>query len=482
MGTKTVQLPNGAYIRGIPDDVPDAEAVAAFDMRVEELADKPPIANTIDGNFSAYTEDLDPVSRTALSMTDYVMQRLPGMSGMPDDYRGQMAKDNPVETAVGQMAVPLTASLAGGSSIPVQALIAGSLEALKGGDTTALEVGKEASKAALFQGAGNLLSRVVTGIGAINQARKGVTPATTTSQPLRIASETGLGRGLVDKANQAGLFKKFGRVFGVDDLSKGSLESGEALAKAETNIGKLYDDALTLTDDIDVTDAAAALDDLPVAVPGGKNISATLEKLNGTSDGATLRTAHRALRDSVAKMRNNPTLAAFTDDVEAVLRRVERSAAKAGANIDDLGVANQKWKVLRTLDEIPEVWQQGVLNPKTLATKLGRENYKGFGRAIKRGKSPLDGDVDDLISSIKTLAGDPRAVGRSGTPEGLLAGGGGILAGGGLLSGAVDPVTAGGALAAYGIVPPVAAAASVGKPIAAVGNVLNTGAREVMDD
>jgi hypothetical protein len=301
---------------------------------------------------------------------------------------------------------------------------------------------------------------------------------TTTSKPLRTVGEIGLSKGAVNNANQKLLTKQVGKVLGIDDLSK---VTDDALTEGAGNIGKLYDDALAITKPVDTTAAFVALDDIPAAqFPGKARIMSQLENVDSP---VKLRDLHRALRDKSSTM-SRSQLGAFADEVDEAIKLLDVAAEEAGANPAALRLAGQRWKVLKTLDELPGAWQQGVIDAKPLLNRLGRENAKGFGTAIKRTPGATDRlipEVRTLTDSLKTLVSDP-ALQSSGTAERLLTGGGALTGATGLLSGALDPVTAGLGLAAYGIVPPLSAAASVGKAVAPVGNVLGLAARELNPD
>ena len=302
----------------------------------------------------------------------------------------------------------------------------------------------------------------------------------TTSPTLRIVSETGLGRGRVEAINQTSLLRRLGQVFGIDDMK--SLGPAQ-LAGAADNIGGQFDEALKITQPIDLTDVNTALRELPPSnFPGRKAILQQVDNLHATDNSKALRGLHRALRDKAAVMKRNPVLAGFDDQLDNAVGLLDDAATRAGADTGKLREAGQRWKVLKTIEETPEAWIDGRINPRQLATKFGRENVKGFGTALKRGKTdklaqPVQGFLDDVMN----LADDVRVVGRSGTPEGLVAGGGAIAGGAGLMSGAIDPATAGAGLVAYGLIPPLAGAASVGEAAPLVGKAL-AASRVLADD
>lgn len=433
-------------------------------------------------DFEAYGEDMGPIMAGLVNMRQYILDRLPegaktgALRELPGGAIEGVQQARPVSSAIGQAFFPIAAGMAvpgaGVGGIAAQGAVQGGLEALRQ-DSTLGDIGTATAFGAGGQALGNMATRVATGIARGVQASRGGKALTTTSKGARLAAETGLGRGLVDDINQKLLLKKVGNVLGIQNLKKLTRKS---LGDGAKNIGKIYDDALRTTSPVDVTESFVQLSDLPpTAVPGRNKLIELFNKVDADPGNPTaLRALHRALRDTRAKMNSNPLTQSWVDDMDDVLGLLDDAAATAGADTGMLQVANQRWKVLKTLEETPDAWVRGRLNPGTLANKLGRDSFKGFGSAIKRGNTAakLEPTTAAFVDDVLNLAEDIAPVGSSGTAERLITGGGALAGGSALLSGAIDPVTAGLGLAAYGIVPPIAAAASVGRPIAAIGGAI----------
>lgn len=440
-----VKLADGTLVTGVPDDM------------------------------AQFAEDLNPILAGMLETRQFVLDRLPeswktgALRELPQGTMQAVRKASPVSTTIGGAAPYVGAAMMAPGTIPAQAAVGAGLEGLKafGKGTTLQDVAIQGGLGAAGQGLSNMATRVISGAGKLMAARRGGKVLTTTSQPARVLAETGLGRGKIEAVNQKNLVQRLGRILGLDDLQ--TLDRS-ALAQGEKFIGGLYDDALKVNSPVDVTEAAVLLDEIPPELmPGKRALMSSLYKL--ADDGSNLRGVHRALRDTIAKMRKSPTAAGFADVAEEGLKSLDQAAGAAGADIGALKAAGQRWKILKTVDEISDAWIGGKINPKTFANRLGRESFKGFGTSIKRGGQVMDErllpEIGSFVDDLLALAADPRAVGRPGTAESLAtwltsgAGGAGVALG--------DPKLLAGAAAMYGIIPPLAGLASIGQPARAVG-------------
>jgi hypothetical protein len=271
--------------------------------------------------------------------------------------------------------------------------VAGLYEYMREGSTLQ-STGIHAGLGAGGQYAGDILSRVASGVARYAAASKaGDQVLKTTSRWAKEISETGTGRGMIDKINQSALMTKLGRVFGIDDMSE---LGGKQLADAAENIGKVYDEALVTTKPVVSNLVKKQIESIDSALLPGKN--RLLAQADNLGSPAKLRELHKALR---TKAGSNPNIA---DELKIAQDALEKAAGDAGANIDLLGKANQRWKVLRTIEETPDAWIDGALNPRQLATKFGRESNKGFGTSVKRAGRQLDDDVQPFIDDILSLA------------------------------------------------------------------------------
>lgn len=442
-----IKLADGTVITGVPDDM------------------------------AQFGEDLNPILAGMMETRQFVLDRLPDavkvgpLREAPAGTMESIREASPWATGIGGAAPYVAAAMMAPGTMAAQGGVGAVLEGLKafGSGTTLKDIALQTGLAAGGQGLSNMATRVMSGAARVAKAARGGKVLTTTSQPARIVAETGLGRGKIEAVNQKNLVSRFGKILGIDDLK--TLDRN-ALAKGADNIGKLYDDALKVKGPVDVTEAAVLLDEIPPElVPGKRALMSSLYKL--ADDGSNLRGTHRALRDTIAKMRKSPTSAGFADEAEAALLSLDKAAGQAGADIGALKAAGQRWKILKTADEIPDAWIGGKINPRTWANRLGRENFKGFGTSIKRGNAVQEErllpEVSSFVDDVLALGADPRAVGRSGTAESIastIATGG---AGAGIALG--DPKMLAGAAALYGVMPPLAGLASVGVPVRPVGKI-----------
>jgi hypothetical protein len=431
-------MPDGTIVTGVPDDAAD------------------------------FGRELSPIMAGLLQSREYIIDRLPDamkhgvFRPLPEDIRQGVSEAQPIASAIGENIFPVAASLAAPGKIPAQALLSGVLEATREGSDWR-SIGTQAGLAGLGQGLGNATTRVMSGIarGVKAATQKSILP--TTSRSARLVAETGLARGVIDKINQSALLNKLGKVFGIGDM----VELGpQQLAQAADNIGQIYDDALDLTDTPDLSAVRGIIEGLDPSVLPGK--ARLLEQVDMATTPQGYRALHRTMRDLVPKL-NQSQLPLVADEVAVAVGKLDDAGIAAGADPALMREAGQRWKVLRNIEAVPEAWQDGVLSAKKLATRFGAENYKGFGTRLKRGTLNVTGDVDDFLESVLTLAKDKAPVGSSGTAERGIVTGGSILGGAGALSGAIDPATLGAGMVAYGVVPPLAAAASVGDALPGVG-------------
>jgi len=458
------------YNRGAASD-DDVRSVLA--SQAMGIAAQAPPAGQHPSVYQEFAKSLPPFAAYALNAWQYISDRMPDSMApldMPPEALQAIQEEHPKASAAGQAMVPLTTALALPGKILPQAAAAGALEALRGGSTP-LSIVKETGTAAAFQGAGNMATRVVSGISNGINAMRGGSTLRSTSPALRTIGEMGAGKGVIDDINQRVLLRDLGKIFGIDKMD----DLGAAqLAAGADNIGAAFDDALTLTGKIDLDGVAKELADIPGSnFPGKRALMQQIASLNKTDNSTALRALHRALRDKAASMRTNPQLAGYADEVQSALGLLDDAATKAGADVAALGKAGQRWKVLKTIEETPDAWISGRINGRQLASKFGRESSKGFGTTLKRGRlGKLDDDVGSFLDDLMNVAGDPTPFGNSGTADRALLLGGSVGGFTALTSGAIDPATAGLGVLAYGVVPPIAGAASVGRPVGVVGQAL----------
>jgi len=465
----------------VPDGMTDDQVRAwAAQSGAAELQQNPPPAETGGEQWQQWAQGLSPLMAGIMEMRQFVTERIPpsirteSTQPMPPEAMAALRGESPVSTALCGAYFPMATALAAPGKIIPQALVAGGLEYAREG-ATAGDAAKQAGLAGGLQFAGNSLTRVASGIAKGVRAYMGGPAPVSNNQALRIIAETGFGRGQIAELQQRSLRASLGRVFGIRNMDE---LTGTQLQQAADNIGKMFDDALSLTDNIDTKPMMRELSQIPDSIfPRKKAVLEAAQRLDGTTNSEALRGLHRTLRDLGAKMRRNPLAASWDDVADDALTLLDDAASNAGANVDQLGSAAQRWKVLKNIEELAPAWKRGEIAPDQLLTRLGRENYKGFGTTLKRGQTGrLDPDVGGFLDDVMAMAQDIRPVGRSGTPEALI-GTGGLMGGGaGLMTGAIDPATAGAGVLAYGAVPPLAAAASIGNPAPIVGQVMS-GAR-----
>jgi hypothetical protein len=402
-------------VDGVPVEV--REGVDSRDRLTSELADEFAPLTEPGGApgteaYAQWAENLSPAMAGLLEMRTFIGERIPE-SIRPDFARPEnpamqeaRREAHPIASGAGGMYFPMATAVAAGSGLVAQAATAGALKYAQEGSTPT-EAGLDALIAAGGQKVGDMAGRVLSGAARYVAATKaGGQVLKTTSDALRGLSETTMGRGLIDQVNQKALMAKFGKVIGIDGLEE---VNKKTLSQGQANIGKLYDKALEVDGPFDLTDVGVMIDDIPVL--SGKKEMLDLVSRAEKGNQQAVRLLHKKLREKA----NNPALAAMKDELDAALRGFENSASTAGADIPLLKMANQRFKVLRTIDETPDAWIDGILNPRQLTSKFGRENKKGFGRAVKRENGGLIDDVTDFTDSLFDLATEAKVLNPSGT-------------------------------------------------------------------
>lgn len=296
--------------------------------------------------------------------------------------------------------------------------------------------------------AGNMASRVVSGIYQMGRAALTRQIVTHTDDALRLASEgTGgarligaINRRAVDQAAAASIYQQ------ADNLAP------EVLANAADDIGRMFDNATPAS--YDPTQARQLLDAIPdTNFPGKARI---MELANRTDSYTAL---HRVLRDAELKMARNPQLSAWSDEVGQARQALEASGV--GADQALLTRAREGWKNLRNLESIAEVVDTGHV-PAGRAMRVFSSETKGYGTSLKRAaEAGTQPETQVFTSILRQLAADKGAA-TSGTAERLTATAAGLGILGGLASGELTPEQAVKLVAAGAIVSPSLAAASVG--------------------
>lgn len=412
--------------------------------------------------FREWAENTSPLMAGLIEMRSFIGDRLPDNQytrPATGPMRQALREAHPVATGIGGAYFPIAGALAAPASAPIQGAVAGGLEAAKyfNAGTDLMSIGKETLWGYGGQKLGDMAERVVRGAAAVATANKVGKPLVTQSRTARAMSETSLGRGVIERANQKLLFRKLGQVFGIDDMQK---IGADEFAEGFENIGKLYDDALNISTKPNTAGAVKRLQQIEGQVP---NRAALIKALQAADDPASARAAHRALRDTARKMRNNPLSQGFTDELDDVIGIYNQSLEAAGADLTLLNTANQRFKLWANVLESPDAWIDEVINPRALLKKMGRDTYKGFGRTVKMGrKQSLDPAVADFLDTVEPLARDVLPFGRSGTAERLLPwlSGGGVA---GVALGTGDPVLTTAAAVGIPAVSELAGLASVGQ-------------------
>jgi hypothetical protein len=421
-----------------------------------------------------------PVMASLLAGRQFVQTRTPqsmranrGGAPLPAEAMAALRGEYPKATMAGDMAFPIATALTAPGTMQSQAALAGALEFMREGSTLGSTAG-QAGLAGLSQFGGNMATRVVSGAyrnsrAAVSNSRAITTARDAGAKVWRMLSEISpVGRMSIQKVNQRLLRGGLGRILGIDDLQ---VVNRPALKLGQQNINKLYDRALSIRQPVNVArprQMLQAMHDDVVKIPGFNRINELWDQ-QGTSAG--VRAMHTTLRKSVAKMRKSDALSAYAEDFALIVDDFEREAIAAGADAKLLKEAGKRWSVLKTIEETPDAWITGTLNPRQLASKFGRSGRKGFGTSMTRGYGVGVDDVDGFLDDLVELAADPASYGDSGTAARYIVGGGSIGGTTALLSGGLDVQTAGIGLLTYGMLPPVAGLASIGTPVTTVGKV-----------
>lgn len=374
----------------------------------------------------------------------FFADRIPGMDNSVPAPPG-------VASTLGQLApnvaISMLAPSAGISGILAQGGVQAGLERLRKGSDWG-STAEAGAWGAAGTAAGNMVSRVVSGIYAAGKAALTRQIVTHTDDALRLASEgTGgariinaINRKAVDEAAAASIYQQ------ADNLSP------DVLAQAADDIGRMFDNASPTS--YDPTMARQILDAIPESnFPGKARIMELAQK---TDEYTAL---HRVLREAELKMSRNPQLSAWADEVGQARQALEANAV--GADQALLTRAREGWKNLRNLESIAEVVDTGHV-PAGRAMRVFSSETRGYGTSLKRADAAgTQPETQAFTSILRRLAADKGGP-TSGTAERLTATAAGLGILGGIASGQLTPEEAAKLIAAGAIVSPSLAAASVG--------------------
>ena len=207
----------------------------------------------------------------------------------------------------------------------------------------------------------------------------------------------------------------------------------ETLRAARGTINRLYDDAGP-TELVAVGRLKVLLEEMieKHSLPDAE-IQQILNRIGDrtTIDPGAWQGIQRSLRDISVRIGRNPTFAGQRGLVDDAIDLLDDQAVASGANRELLGEANQRFKILATIEEINSVPESGQLPANQLIRKMMRDNFRGFGRrTIAEGADErLIPDVRRLIDTAKgasqlnrAIAGGSPTAARIGTFGGPLAG------------------------------------------------------------
>lgn len=391
----------------------------------------------------------------------FFADRIPGMDNSAEAPGGVAGFLGSVAPQVAIGALLPGAGLAGAGA---QGGLSAGLEWLRKGSTLE-STAKAGAWGTAGTVAGNMVSRVFSGI--YNAGRAAITRqvVTHTDDALRLASEgTGgdrlirsINRKALDRAGAASVYQQ------ADDLS------APVLAKAADDIGSMFDQASPTS--YNPAQAKALIDAIPdTALPGKKRLMALLDRTDAYTQ------THRTLRDLVSKMGRNPTLSAWADEADLAREALENSGV--GADKALLTRAREGWKNLRNLESIAEVVDTGHV-PALRAMRVFSNETKGYGTSLKRAAAAgTQPETQAFTGMLRKLAADKGSA-TSGTAERLTATAAGVGIIGGLVSGELSAEDAARLILAGAVLSPTLAAASVGTAGRVSGAAGAAGAQEV---
>jgi hypothetical protein len=211
------------------------------------------------------------------------------------------------------------------------------------------------------------------------------------------------------RQNQDVIVNQAGRALGLGDNAAARLggDVGEDfLAAGRTAVNDTYLDAAPIRE-VDLTAAKEALEKV------GEGVHPDIDRLAAAwADETVLEPSfwqrqQRLLREAAGEVRPNATVGHKARYIDEVIDALDMAAEQAGGSKQLLGQANQRYKLLATLEEINAVVEEGRLPAGELVRKLGREGFRGFGRravAEQAGRARLDPEIRQLIDYAKEIA------------------------------------------------------------------------------
>jgi len=339
---------------------------------------------------------------------------------------------------VGAAALPVAAG-AGLAMIPgAQGL--GAQIALQGAGAAALEFAREGSDAqstavhGVLGGGGALAGQILAraGSGALTRftANRAGRPIAfpkgnrgTIFESMGRFSQGAGGLNSAVRAQVSAINRAAGRVFGLaDDASR---EIDEVfLQGARQNVNMLYR-AAQPTAPVNVAKSRALLGDLQ-----RRGVqSAKLDKLMAMSDDVIdpreFQSFHRTMRDISSELKHDTVYRGLAEYVDDAVSLADDAAALAGGDRALLGAANQKFKLLATLEEINTVVEAGEIPAGELVRKMGRDGFKGFGKRLVAegtGRERLLPEIAELLDMGKTIADFTRRTAGGSATAGRTAG------------------------------------------------------------
>ena len=406
-GGRVYRVPEGLSEAGVKDYL-----ISTGEARPEDFGFQGPEAG---GNF---------LTNTFLGMGEFGSR----VAGLPADIPAPG-----VGGAVGR-AVPYAASGAalaaatGGASIPAQVgaqgLLAGGLSLAENKDPQAAAI--DGLLASLLTGGTSILARSAGRGRAIREAtqRNQAYAPELGRDAAQIAGFSRAGGGLnrILEQQQQIMKRLSARVFGFggmadkfDTIDDAFLQQARTVVDATYRLG-------APSDDVSIAAVKRVLGELPEGIDPRPADFLRLYQNADTIPASAWQGVQRTLRDVRATVARNPLYSGWTGKVDEAIGALDEAAELAGGDKFILGVANQRYKYLSTLEEVNAVVEAGELPAGELVRKLGRDGFKGYGRrAVAEGSETMLPEIADVLDAAKQISKFNRATAGGSPTAGRLA-------------------------------------------------------------
>ncbi len=387
---RSVQLPDGQTIHGVPDEVPNG---AVYEQAIRSGIWKPDLSE-----YGGYPEEQGFGNQLNIGAGKFFADRLPGMdNSAPLPQSAGAAVGNALPAMLGALAVP--------GSVPAQALYGGAAAASK--DATPTDILSGAAWSGGLAGAFNMAGRVANGIRQASRSSRTVGEAMGSNAMKRLESGVQSAGGLdfLAERRASELSRSVAASFGqqADNLGPDVLQAGAA------DLGQQFELLVPKDRAFSVAPLLKEADGLNL----GQQVKSLLPEEGVTTvPGNTFKNLRRALSDRVSALRGADDAAA--DDLLFIIDRLDDEAEKLlGPSFrSQYREVREMWKNLKVAEALPTVKKGlGYATPDSLATRLATS----YGSSFVRDTGKVLPQTQQLFGKTRELVQLRAPVGDSGT-------------------------------------------------------------------